>query len=117
VSTITRPGGIPRARWKRLSVFQITASASGLNDNQEETTMTKLSFFSVAAVAAFAALTVPAFAQQKPDPAIKVSSERHVCANRSQGNPYSREADYWDWSSWQQQGGWDARNSFKCVTR
>ena len=78
--------------------------------------MTKLSFFRVAAVAAFAALIVPAFAQQKPGPAVKVSAQRDGCASHSQGNPYNRETDHWDWSSWQQQGGWDARNTFKCVT-
>jgi hypothetical protein len=79
--------------------------------------MTKLSFFHVAAVAAFAALTVPSFAQQKDSPAVRVSAQRDVCANHVRGNPYNKETDYWDWNSWRQQGGWDARNDFKCVTR
>ncbi len=79
--------------------------------------MTKFSFFSVAAIAAFAALTVPAFAQQTTSPAVKVSAQRDVCVNHPRGNPYNKETDYWDWSSWKAQGGWDARNDFKCVTR
>ena len=76
--------------------------------------MTKLSFFGVAAVAAFAVLAVPAFAQQKAGPAIHVA-QRDVCAPHSLGNPYNKGTDYWDWSAWRTRGGWDARNDFKCI--
>jgi hypothetical protein len=85
-----------------------------LNDYYEKTTMTKLSFFSVAAVAACAALAVPLFAQQKVVPAVSVT-QRDACAPHNPGNPYNKETDYWDWSAWRTRGGWDARNDFKCI--
>jgi hypothetical protein len=78
--------------------------------------MPRLSTFSVAAVAAYAALAVPVFAQQA-DPAAKVYAQRDVCSSRSAGNPYSQQTDYWDWSAWRGRGGWDARNDYRCVPR
>jgi hypothetical protein len=77
--------------------------------------MTKFSFFGVAAVAAYAALAVPAFAQQKAGPTANVYAQRDVCITQNRGNPYNKETDYWDWSAWRTRGGWDARNDFKCV--
>jgi hypothetical protein len=78
--------------------------------------MAKLSFFGVVAGAAFAALAVPAFAQQqKASPAANVYAQRDVCAGHEPGNPYSQQTDYWDWSAWRARGGWDARNDYKCI--
>jgi nicotinamidase-related amidase len=39
------------------------------------------------------------------------ASEVHAsaaCQNKEPGNPYNRETDYWGWSSWQEDGGWDS---------
>jgi hypothetical protein len=77
--------------------------------------MVKLLFLGVAATVASIALGTAAFAQQKADPGMKVYAQRDVCAPHNMGNPYSRETDYWDWSSWQSRGGWDARNDFNCA--
>lgn len=78
--------------------------------------MTKLSLFGIAAVAAYAALAVPAFAQQKTGPATNLYAQRDVCGTTGyRGNPYNREIDYWSWSSWRGRGGWDARNDYKCI--
>jgi hypothetical protein len=91
----------------------------GLKDDQktilqEEMTMTKLRFLGIAAVAATAALSAPAFAQQKAGSAPDVYAQRDTCGGREAGNPYDKQTNYWDWSAWRTRGGWDSRNDFQC---
>jgi hypothetical protein len=92
------------------------APAFDFSEYQEETTMTKLLFFSVLLVAAFATLAAPAFAQQKAAPTAGVYAQRDVCAGYEPGNPFSKQTSYWDWSAWRARGGWDARNDYKCIS-
>jgi hypothetical protein len=82
---------------------------------QEETMITQLRFLGVAAVAATAALAMPAFAQQKAGSVSDVYAQRDTCGGREAGNPYNKQTEYWDWSAWRTRGGWDARSDFRCT--
>jgi hypothetical protein len=66
--------------------------------------MTKLSLLGIAAVAAYAALAVPAFAQHKTH---FLNAYAQSCAGYEPGNPYNRDTDYWSWSAWRVRGGWE----------
>jgi len=74
--------------------------------------MTKLSLFGVAAVAAYAALAVPAIAQHKTTH-INAYAQTDRCTHDA-GNPYSKEEDYMAWSGWRARGGWDDRPDANC---
>jgi len=76
--------------------------------------MTKLSLLGVAAVAAYAALAVPAFAQHKTMSAVNAATEVDTCANHEPGNPYNKADDYLSWSAWRVRGGWDDHNDYNC---
>jgi hypothetical protein len=75
--------------------------------------MTKLSFLGVAAVAAYAALAVPAFAQHKANH-LNAYAQAGQCTHDA-GNPYSKEEDYIAWSGWRARGGWDDRADPNCA--
>jgi hypothetical protein len=77
--------------------------------------MTKLSLLGVAAVAAYAALTVPTFAQNRSARVVNSYAQADVCAGHEAGNPYNKETDYMGWSAWRTRGGWDDRNDYKCT--
>ena len=67
--------------------------------------MTKLSLLGVAAVAAYATLAVPAFAQHRIH---AVNAYARACgAGYESGNPYNKDTDYWGWSAWRVRGGWE----------
>ena len=76
--------------------------------------MTKFSLIGVAAVAAYATLAVPAFAQHKMTPPVNAATEGDWCAGREPGNPYNKAEDYMGWSAWRVRGGWDDHNDFNC---
>jgi len=77
--------------------------------------MTKLSLLGVAAVAAYAALTVPTFAQHRATPALNAYAQGSYCGAQEPGNPYSKEEDYMAWSAWRVRGGWDDRPDPNCA--
>lgn len=37
-----------------------------------------------------------------------------VCDPRDPGNPFSRTADFMEWSAWRRRGGWDTRAEWTC---
>ena len=78
--------------------------------------MTKLSLLGIAAVAAYAALTVPTFAQTRAAPHMTaaVNDYAGTCPGHEAGNPYDPNTDYLAWSAWRARGGWDDRNDFNC---
>ncbi|HLI98927.1 MAG TPA: hypothetical protein VKT76_04350 [Bradyrhizobium sp.] len=76
--------------------------------------MTKLTVLSATAVATYAVLAGPVFAQHKITHVISP----HVLADRcthDAGNPYSKEEDYVAWSGWRARGGWDDRIDPNCI--
>ena len=77
--------------------------------------MTKLSLLGVAAIAACAALTAPAFAQHRATPALNAYAQGNVCGSRESGNPYNKDEDYMAWSAWRNRGGWDDRPDPNCA--
>ena len=77
--------------------------------------MIKLSFLGVAAVATYAALVAPSYAQNRPTNLANSYARAESCAGYDAGNPYNKETDYMEWSAWRARGGWDDRNDFKCV--
>jgi hypothetical protein len=82
-----------------------------------EKAMTKLSLLAVAAVAAFAALTVPAAAQSRSThPTYAANGYAGTCPGREAGNPYDKNTDYMEWSGWRARGGWDDRNDLNCMS-
>jgi hypothetical protein len=82
-----------------------------------EKAMTKHSLLGIAAVAAFAALTVPTFAQNRPTHAVVSGYNGYegVCPGREAGNPFDKNTDYGGWSAWRARGGWDDHNDLNCV--
>jgi hypothetical protein len=77
--------------------------------------MTKFSLLGAAAVAAYATLAVPAFAQHKMSHPVNAYTENGWCGNREPGNPYNKDDDYLAWSAWRARGGWDDHNDFNCA--
>lgn len=79
--------------------------------------MIKLSFLGIAAVAAYATLAVPSFAQHRYTHHANAYSnaQASACADHEPGNPYNKETDYIGWSAWRVRGGWDASNDYNCL--
>ena len=79
--------------------------------------MTKLSLLGIAAVAAYATLAVPSFAQQRymHSAYANAYAQANFCADHEPGNPYNKETDYLGWSAWRVRGGWDASNDYNCT--
>jgi hypothetical protein len=76
--------------------------------------MTKFSLLGIAAVAVYATLAMPAFAQQRVTHPVNTSTGGDWCANREPGNPFNKDEDYLGWSAWRARGGWDDHNDFNC---
>ena len=77
--------------------------------------MTKLSLLGIAAVAAYATLAVPSFAQQRSMHVANAYAQANYCADHEPGNPYNKDTDYMGWSAWRVRGGWDASNDYSCT--
>jgi hypothetical protein len=77
--------------------------------------MTKLSLLGIAAVAAYATLAVPSFAQQRFTHPANAYAQASACADHEPGNPYNKDTDYMGWSAWRVRGGWDATNDYNCM--
>jgi hypothetical protein len=85
------------------------------DDCKRRTVMTKLSLIGVTAVATYAALVAPSYAQNRLSHVANSYARAGTCAGYDAGNPYNKETDYMAWSAWRARGGWDDRNDFKCV--
>jgi hypothetical protein len=70
--------------------------------------MTKLGTVGAALVVS-SMLAGPAMAK---DPRIVHTAT--VCDPRDPGNPFSRTADFMEWSAWRRRGGWDTRAEWTC---
>jgi hypothetical protein len=115
LSTIIAPGLEPWRARRSFAFFQIVPGFLNLRRlTQRRTAMTKLSLIGVAAVAAYAALTVPTFAQHRTS-AYEAYAQAGACPGHEAGNPYNKETDYLGWSAWRDRGGWDASNDFTCA--
>ena len=78
--------------------------------------MTKLSLLGIAAVAAYATLAVPSFAQQRAAHIANAYAQASAaCADHEPGNPYNKDTDYMAWSAWRVRGGWDPTNDYNCM--
>jgi hypothetical protein len=96
---------------EKLPLF--SGSCADRRDDQEETTMIKLSLIGVAAVAATAAFAAPAFAEHRAAHFVNTYAYASRCTHEA-GNPYSKEEDYVAWSAWRARGGWDDRLDPNC---
>jgi hypothetical protein len=106
---------LARAATEELPPFLPDRALGLRRDHQEEMTMTKLLLIGFAAVAAYATLAVPSFAQQRSTHGANAYAQASVCADHEPGNPYNKDSDYMGWSAWRVRGGWDASNDYSCA--
>jgi hypothetical protein len=105
---------LARAATEELPPFSVPRPSPS-PDDQEEITMTKLSLLGIAAVAAYATLAGPSFAQQRSTHVANAYAQATACADHEAGNPYNKDTDYMGWSAWRVRGSWDASNDYTCT--